>query len=253
VPSTIVNISDAGVAAQQADTQTQQGVVDSALVKSNSYPNAVVGEPLSVFLLHERPAVVKLFALDAQESTTYNAQPMAKSQEALDTMHIQLDALQKTIQTERPSLAKTSWDFVLKWDTASENAGPKDGKIEVTGVTNAQDKKWLEDKLNGDAKMVKGVKDFYSAVVTYYDHTADHPSPTVRHGYILSGYVENVAQQINGTLDVKTLIDKGIADGGKVASTGRPYFGDVLFDKVGRQLVSTTKPTYASLGELAGL
>lgn len=193
----------------------------------------------------------KYHALHVQEGMTYYTRPMDKSQEALDTMHIRLNALQKTIQTERPSLAGQSWDFVLKWDSTSKDAGPEDGKIEVTGVTNAQDKKWLEDKLNGDAKILKSVKDFYSAVVTFYEHTAAHPSQTVSHGDKIDGYAQNVAKQINNTLQVKALIDKSVSEGGTVASTGRPYFGDVLFDKVGRQLVSTTKATYASLNELA--
>jgi hypothetical protein len=249
VPSTIVNISEAGRAAHLMDIKRQQGPVASTLNARDS--DAVVGEPLRIYLLHAKETEVKLFALDAQETTTYYTRPMEKSQEALDTMHIQLDALQKAIQTVRPSLADQSWDFVLKWDSDPKDAGPKDGKIEVTGVSNAQDKKWLEDRLNGDAKILKGVKDFYSAVETFYEHTPEHPSQTVQQRGIYTGYVQDVAKQINGSLNVKSLIDKSFAEGGRVSGTGRPYFGDVLYDKVGSQLVSTTKATHPSLMDLA--
>jgi hypothetical protein len=251
VPSTIVNISEAGRVAHQALAQTQQGAVDPTLAMRDPDPNAAVNKPLRIYTLHVPEAEAKYHALNAQETTTYYARPMEKSQEALDTMHIQLGALQKSIQAVRPSLADQSWGFVLKWDAESKDSGPKDGKIEVTGVSNAQDKKWLEDRLNGDEKILKGVKDFYSAVETFYEHTPEHPSQTVQQRGIYTGYVQDVAKQINGSLNVKSLIDKSFAEGGRVSGTGRPYFGDVLFDKVGSQLVSTTKATHPSLMELA--
>ena len=139
---------------------------------------------------------------DFNEYQKFTVQPKDQANNALRKSNAELVKLQDRIETNRSSMLGKKWDFVLK-----------DQKIEVVNDNlNAKDRQWLENTLNKNHKLVSAVSSFYGAVNQYYDHTEEHPSPTMRNGAGWhTGLVFKAAEQINGKLAVRDMMDRSIA------------------------------------------
>lgn len=117
-----------------------------------------------------------------------------------------LNYLNKKILAERPSLIDKEWDFALT-----------NGHLKVTKKDNIDeiDVKWLEVKLNSNKLLVDAVNSFHQSVVNSAENSVDNPSFN-GDGTVIPNSLRysNVAQQLNGKLEIKKLIDD-ITDFGK--------------------------------------
>ena len=136
------------------------------------------------------------------EIQTFSVQPRETANRALLKVNSELTRIQGKIEFNRPSMLGKKWDFVLL-----------DGKIQVVNDNlNAKDHQWLENVLNKNKGLVSAVSDFYGAVTKFYDHTSDHPRPTLRNAAgDERGFVYDAASQINGKLAIRDIMHKTIA------------------------------------------
>jgi hypothetical protein len=186
--STQVSISAQGLAASLADANSSN--VDPTLALRDYDPNSVVNKPTKAVSVDYKAGEVERQRLNE----IYLSAPIRKASDATFSLANRMAALQKTIDKSHPELNQTSWDFVLK-----------DGKLQVTGNVSANDKKWLEHKLNGDPQMVQAAKDLYSSAVTTYQYTTENSS-LQDIGYGTHGYFDKVADQINGKISMRSLV-----------------------------------------------
>lgn len=86
---------------------------------------------------------------------------MQQANTALDTIEDRLGEIQKSISSQRPDLAKSSWDFTVA-----------EGKLQVTGNLSSSDKTWIESKLNSDAAFKSAATSYVEAAKSYLEPTA---------------------------------------------------------------------------------
>jgi hypothetical protein len=124
--------------------------------------------------------------------------PLVESDKAINAIEAQLAKVQKSIASDRPDLARASWDMTVV-----------DGKLSVTGSMNSADKEWLQNKLNGNGTLTAAVTSYMKAAVDYLETMPDNP----RHGgqSPISGQLvdynfKDVRGQLEGKIAFKELI-----------------------------------------------
>jgi hypothetical protein len=86
--------------------------------------------------------------------------------ERLTTLNKQLSKVEKSIQKERPDIAKKAWDF-----------GIKDGKVIITGDDlTAKDTEWLEAKINANNSLATAASNYISLASSYLETSKINPS-----------------------------------------------------------------------------
>jgi hypothetical protein len=118
------------------------------------------------------PTLKELEDFQYNVSLNHRATPMLKGDDALNTIEEQLNAFQKELAKLRPDLAAENWDVTIK-----------DGRLQVTGDMPDEARKYLEDGLNGDDKLVKAVSDYVGAAIDYLQTSKSNPAYHAINGY----------------------------------------------------------------------
>jgi hypothetical protein len=202
--------------------------------------------------------VVNVKSIEEQNRDFFNewekfvTEPINKANSALTTVSGALKQLESELKVSNPQVLSKKWDFVLS-----------DGKISVTGLDESpKDKQYLENSLNKNSSLVKAVTDYYGAVATYYENTAEHTSAIAvqnssENGFShSSAYFSGVESQINGKLPVMemmrnmftysdkatSLLDIGQVDGENQPSSSVPFESAVF--NAASYLTASTKAQY---------
>ncbi|GAB3252824.1 hypothetical protein [Chitinimonas naiadis] len=105
----------------------------------------------------------------AQRSETFNRfvrQPGIQGDLALSSLADHLDQLQNSIAEDRPDIDPNAWDFTMQ-----------NGRLTVISTRlSAQDKDWLESRLNMDQQLVESARTYNQAAISYYQATDENPN-----------------------------------------------------------------------------
>lgn len=217
VPSTKLTLSEEAVEEDSTPYDPAIGGYDPNMPKTQGPLRILSGEAQ--------------MAIRNAEGLEYHTKPTFSADAALMTINREMTSLQHKIEAVKPDLMGKKWDFVLKGD-----------KIEVTGVKLTTDEKqWLENTLNRNKNVLGAVKDFYAAVVKNFEHTEDHPSSfnDVNGKQI---YAYGVAEQIDGKLQIKNIMDQITAKYGDNQKNTHPFIRSL--DVAQTYLKVTTEATY---------
>ncbi len=124
--------------------------------------------------------------------------PSLAADNSIKTIEERLAVFGKNLSLARPDLAKVDWDVTVK-----------DGRLKVTGNVSAEDKLYMEARLNKDQSLVGAVGAYMDAAKSYLETTDLNKAFTGQNGYTgatMTYNFKDVSAQLEGKLGFRELI-----------------------------------------------
>lgn len=212
--------------AQEANATSTAGVQSEALA---SYRNSSSTVALS-FDSHDSEEWLEAYRRVSQTRTG----PMLAADDSIKTIEERLSKFQKNLALSRPDLAQSGWDVTVK-----------DGRLKVTGDISAEDKLYMEVRLNKDQSLVSAVESYMGAAKTYLETTDLNTAYYGSNGYTGQTMLYNfkdVDKQLEGKISFRDLIASSWSvyddpNGGERGDPGN-YRGGTSLEVLASQLVS---------------
>lgn len=190
-----MNVTTAGRATQPFIDRlaaTQRAKAGNETAPSAFYLNSSVTVTLT-----EAPHDSEVWLKEYERLSKTKSGPSLAADDSIKTIEERLAVFGKNLALARPDLAKADWDVTVK-----------EGRLTVTGDLSAEDKRYVEVRLNKDQSLVGAVGRYMDAAESYLETTDLNTAFTGQNGYTGRTMLYNfkdVRTQLEGKVSFREL------------------------------------------------